>query len=213
MKPSGVEWIGDIPEGWEVKRLKMFSPVKRGASPRPIDDEKYYDENGSYSWVRISDVTASDIYLYEAGQKLSALGENCSIKLKSGDLFVSICASVGKPCISKINCCIHDGFVYFPKLNRTYNKFLFYIFSCGTCYGGLGKLGTQLNLNSDTIGNIYIPIPQNHEEISDFLDIETTKIDSIIQKTKTSIDKMKEYKTALISACVTGKIDVRGEDA
>ena len=50
LKPSGVEWLGDIPEYWEVRRVKSLSIVKRGQSPRPIDDPKYFDENGEYSW-------------------------------------------------------------------------------------------------------------------------------------------------------------------
>ena len=73
-KDSGIEWIGQIPEHWEAKRIKLFSPVKRGASPRPIDDQKYFDENGEYAWVRIADVTASDRYLTDTTQKLSELG-------------------------------------------------------------------------------------------------------------------------------------------
>lgn len=208
-KPSGVEWIGDIPEEWKVMRIKMLTPVKRGASPRPIDDEIYFDENGRYSWVRISDVTASGVYLNNAGDKLSDLGVQCSVKLSKGELFVSICASVGKPCIANIDCCIHDGFVYFPKIDQHLITFLYYIFEAGLCYGGLGKLGTQLNLNTDTIGNIYIPIPENPIQISEYLNSKTTQIDAAIEKTKQSIEKLKEYRTALISACVTGKIDVR----
>ena len=63
-KDSGVEWIGEIPKGWNTKRIKHLSQVKRGSSPRPIDDPKYFDdENGEYSWVRISDVSASEKYL------------------------------------------------------------------------------------------------------------------------------------------------------
>lgn len=209
MKPSGVEWIGDIPEGWKVTRIKMLTPVKRGASPRPIDDEIYFDENGRYSWVRISDVTASGMYLNKAGDKLSDLGVQCSVKLSKGELFVSICASVGKPCIANIDCCIHDGFVYFPKIGQHLINYLYYIFEAGLCYGGLGKLGTQLNLNTDTIGNIYIPIPEYPIQIAEYLNSKTAQIDVAIEKTKQSIEKLKEYRTALISACITGKIDVR----
>jgi type I restriction enzyme S subunit len=54
-KDSGIKWIGEIPEGWEARRIKMLSYVRRGASPRPIDDLKYFDDDGEYSWVRIAD--------------------------------------------------------------------------------------------------------------------------------------------------------------
>ena len=67
-KPSGVEWLGDVPAHWEVRRIKSLSIVKRGASPRPIADPKYFDNHGEYSWVRIADVTSSDQYLQKTTQ-------------------------------------------------------------------------------------------------------------------------------------------------
>ena len=54
LKPSGVEWLGEVPEHWEVKEIKWETPVLRGASPRPIDDEAYFNEDGSHGWVRTS---------------------------------------------------------------------------------------------------------------------------------------------------------------
>lgn len=63
MKDSGVGWLGKIPAHWELKKIKHLCQVRRGASPRPIDDPNYFDDEGEYSWVRISDVTASERYL------------------------------------------------------------------------------------------------------------------------------------------------------
>lgn len=210
MKGSGVEWLGEVPEGWEVKAIKRESPVLRGASPRPIDDPKYFDEKGVYSWVRISDVTKSKMYLEETEQKLSELGSSLSVKLNPGSLFLSIAGSVGKPCITKIYCCIHDGFVYFPHWKGD-NRFLYYLFASGEPYKGLGKLGTQLNLNTDTVGAICAGFPNRDEQqfIANFLDHETAKIDALIKKVEIAVEKLKEYRTALISAAVTGKIDLR----
>ena len=211
-KDSGVEWLGEVPQHWEVMKCKQLSLIKRGASPRPIDDPSFFDDNGAYSWVRISDVTASNKYLETSEQTLSELGKSKSVALEPGELFVSICATVGKPIITNIKCCIHDGFVYFPYLKEN-REYLFYIFSGGELYKGLGKQGTQLNLNTDTIGDIKLPIPPLPEQqaIAQFLDRETAKIDTLIAKTRNSIEKLKEYRTALISAAVTGKIDVRND--
>ena len=89
-KDSGVEWLGEVPEHWPVVSIKWLSPVKRGASPRPIDDPKYFDEEGEYAWVRIADVSASDGILRETTQRLSSLGSSLSVKIGPGDLFVSI---------------------------------------------------------------------------------------------------------------------------
>ena len=159
MKDSGVEWLGEIPATWKREKIKHVSIVKRGASPRPIDDPIYFDENGEYSWVRISDVTASNRYLIETEQTLSNLGASLSVKLGPGNIFVSIAATIGKPIITKIKCCIHDGFVYFPMLKESVD-FFHYLFSSSGIYKGLGKWGTQLNLNTETFGNITAPIPE-----------------------------------------------------
>lgn len=210
MKDSGIEWLGEVPDHWEIKNLKWETPIFRGASPRPIDNPVYFDEEGEFAWVRISDVTAAGIYLKSTSQKLSQLGASLSVKLKPGDLFLSIAGSVGKPCITNIKCCIHDGFVYFPKLSCD-NKFLFYVFASGEPFKGLGKLGTQLNLNTDTVGAIPVGFPPKKEQhdIIIFLDYKTNEIDILIEKINQSIYTLQEYRSALITATVTGKIDVR----
>lgn len=186
--------------------------MRRGASPRPIDDPIYFDDDGEYAWVRISDVTASKKYLRTTEQKLSPLGQSKSVALDPGELFVSIAGSVGKPIITSIKCCIHDGFVYFVRLTQN-REYLYYVFSSGEVYKGLGKLGTQLNLNTETIGDIKIPVPPENEqsEIVAFIDSENSKIDALLGKVREHIEKLREYRTALISAAVTGKIDVREE--
>jgi type I restriction enzyme S subunit len=214
MEDSGVEWLGEIPAHWEVKKVKRLCLVRRGASPRPIEDPIYFDDEGEYAWVRIADVTASDRYLEATTQRLSALGKSKSVSLEPGELFVSIAATVGKPIITRIKCCIHDGFVYFVGL-REDREYLYYLFSCGEPYKGLGKLGTQLNLNTDTIGDIYLPLPKRAEQdaIVQFLDLETARIDALVTKVRRAIDHLKELRTAFISAAVTGKIDVREEVA
>jgi type I restriction enzyme S subunit len=212
MKDSGVEWLGEIPAHWDAIQIKWLSPVRRGSSPRPIDDEKYFEESGEWAWVRIADVSRSEGRLLETLQKLSPLGSSLSTKILPGELFVSIAGTVGKPCIAEIKCCIHDGFTYFPhlKMNR---EFLFRIFESGNCYAGLGKMGTQLNLNTDTIGSIRVPVPPGAEQeaIATFLKDKIDELEDLSLKANQIIDLLKERRQALISAAVTGKIDVRGE--
>lgn len=209
-KDSGIDWLNEVPEGWILKAIKWETQVQRGASPRPIDDPVYFDDDGEYSWVRISDVTSAGMYLKETEQRLSELGNSLSVKLQPGSLFLSIAGTVGKPCITLIKCCIHDGFVYFPKWKGE-SRYLFYIFASGEPYKGLGKMGTQLNLNTDTVGSIVIGIPSIEEQnaIANYLDRETSKIDRLVEKVEAAVGRLQEYRTALITAAVTGKIDVR----
>jgi type I restriction enzyme, S subunit len=210
MKNSGIDWIGEIPEHWSTRRIDKLSKVSRGASPRPIDDPIYFDDEGEYSWVRIADVSSSERYLEESSEKLSVLGKSLSVALEPGRLFVSIAGTVGKPIITKIKCCIHDGFVYFKNM-KVNNEYLYYIFIGEQAYLGLGKWGTQLNLNTETIGLITIPLPDDKEQfqIVKYLDKETSKIDQIIKKIEEKITLMEEYKKSLIHHVVTGKVDVR----
>lgn len=203
-KASGIDWLGQVPENWTVKKIKWDTAVFRGASPRPIDDPVYFDDDGDYAWVRIADVTASGKFLEKTTQRLSALGASLSVKMQPKSLFLSIAGSVGKPCITNIKCCIHDGFVYFPflKINQ---DFLYYIFASGESYKGLGKLGTQLNLNTETVGSISIAIPTSVEQqsIANFLDKETTRLDALIAKKQQLIETLKEKRIAAISQAVT----------
>ena len=203
-KDSGVAWLGEVPGHWEVKSIKWISPVQRGASPRPIDDPKYFDDDGEYAWVRIADVSASDGELLETTQRLSDLGSSLSVKIEPGELFISIAGTVGKPCITRMKACIHDGFVYFPKLKLN-PQFFFRIFEAGTCYGGLGKFGTQLNLNTDTIGSIRIAVPPPDElaNLLAFLDIETAKIDGLMAEQRALVTLLKEKRQTVISHAVT----------
>lgn len=210
MKDSGVEWLGEVPAHWVVESIKWLSPVLRGASPRPIDDQKYFDDDGEYAWVRIADASASDGVLLETTQRLSDLGSSLSVKLEPGSLFVSIAGTVGKPCVAGIKCCIHDGFVYFPRL-RIDPQFLFRLFEHGACYAGLGKMGTQLNLNTDTIGSIRIGLPPPDElnDILRFIDSQAGQFGELMSAAEVAVALLQERRAALISAAVTGQIDVR----
>lgn len=208
---SGVEWIGQCPTHWEVKAIKWLSPVLRGASPRPIDDPKYFDENGEYGWVRIADVSASDGLLTTTEQRLSELGASLSVKRQPGDLFLSIAGTVGKPCIAGIKCCIHDGFVWFPSIGRgLLRDWLFAIFESGFAYAGLGKMGTQLNLNTDTVGSIRVPIPPAEEMQAVLRSVAEAKAANraLASHAGEHIDRLREYRSSLISAAVTGQLDI-----
>jgi type I restriction enzyme S subunit len=203
-KESGIEWIGEIPYDWKTIKLKRLTPIKRGASPRPIDDLKYFDDNGEFAWVRIADVSASERYLETTTEKLSELGASLSVKRFPGDFFLSIAGSVGKPIITKIKCCIHDGFVWFPEL-KINPEILYYIFQTGLPFIGLGKFGTQLNLNTETIGNIVIPNLSNIEinNIVVYLDYKISIIEELISKKQKLIELLKEKRQAIITEGVT----------
>src|SRR5690606_17594274 len=100
----------------------------------------------------------------------------------------------------------HDGFVYFPDL-KIDPEYLYYIFSTGLPYQGLGKWGTQLNLNTDTVGEIFIPIPKEIDSIITYLDRKTAEIDELIADKKRLLELYEEEKTAIINQAVTKGIN------
>lgn len=208
---TGIDWIGTAPSHWLVKKLKWLTPVKRGASPRPIDDPKFFDDEGKYAWVRIADVSASDGLLVSTEQQMSELGASLSVKREPGDLFLSIAGTVGRPCIAGIKCCIHDGFVWFPSIGHgPVRDWLFSIFEAGFAYAGLGKMGTQLNLNTDTVGNIAIPIPPltEMEETLSALRAAKAANHALQRHVAEHLERLREYRSSLITAAVTGQLDI-----
>ena len=106
--------------------------------------------------------------------------------------------------ITAIKACIHDGFVYFPQLQINF-EFLYYIFESGQPYLGLGKFGTQLNLNTDTVGGIKLGLPPREEQdaIAAFLDWKTGQIDALIERKNELMEKLKEKRIAVITQAVT----------
>ena len=207
---ASLSWPPAHPVHWRVTPLRYLSRIQRGASPRPIDDPKYFDDQGSHAWVRIADVSASRKYLTGTTQRLSVLGKSLSVALEPGELFVSIAASVGKPIITTIPCCIHDGFVAIRRLVGLDVEFVYYLLLLGDMFRGLGKLGTQLNLNSDTIGSIKMPVPpmvEQQELVRRFRANSewTSSMQAMVERQLRTLD---ERLQSVITAAVTGQIDV-----
>ncbi len=152
------------PLNWQKVRLGDIAEIKRGASPRPIENPKWFCTNSNVGWVRISDISKNSRFLYKTAQKLSKKGIEKSRLVKQNSLIMSMCATIGKPIITKIDTCIHDGFVVFenPKIDLNY----LYYFLCYIEKEWLesGQQGSQVNLNVDLIKNKEVFYPKNLNE-------------------------------------------------
>ncbi len=149
---------------WEVKRLGEIARIQRGASPRPIDSPVWFNDNSSIGWVRISDVTKSGMFLRETTQRLSPLGVQHSRPVARGSLIMSICATVGRPIITEIDVCIHDGFVVFDDLQAV-QLFTYYVLKwIEPDWGKHGQTGSQMNLNTGLITGTRISLPPLPEQ-------------------------------------------------
>ncbi|WQY13744.1 restriction endonuclease subunit S [Helicobacter pylori] len=151
-------------QNWQRVRLGDVAEIKRGASPRPIENPKWFCTNSNVGWVRISDISKNSRFLYKTAQKLSKKGIEKSRFIKQNSLIMSMCATIGKPIITKIDTCIHDGFVVFenPKIDLNY----LYYFLCYIEKEWLesGQQGSQVNLNVDLIKNKEVFCPKNLNE-------------------------------------------------
>ncbi|MCX5733902.1 MAG: restriction endonuclease subunit S [candidate division NC10 bacterium] len=189
---------------WEMKRLGELARVQRGASPRPIDSPIWFDENSSIGWVRISDVTRSETFLRETIQRLSTLGVQHSRPVAKGSLIMSICATVGRPVITEIDACIHDGFVVFDNLKAD-KLFIYYVLKwIEPEWSKHGQTGSQMNLNTGLINGTRVSLPPRAEQaaIAEVLSDMDAELAALTQRR----DKTRALKQGMMQELLTGRI-------
>ena len=217
MKDSGVEWLGEIPSHWGTVFLKMVIDVRDGTHETPAYVEPTIN---SYPLVTSKDVTGGWVDLSEC-KHISKSDYRSIIKrsnVAKGDILMPMIGTVGSPVIVKdeLEIAIKNLALFRTSDEnlKIYNKFLYYFLNSEECNIQFileGRGGVQNFVSLGTLRNLRLPYLSLNEqtEIADFLDHETTKIDHLINKVKQQIQLMQERRTALISAAVTGKIDVR----
>lgn len=196
----------DFEHDWESKKLKDLSNIQRGASPRPITAKKWYDnENKKVGWVRIGDVTSSSKYLTKTEDYFSEEGVKKSRFLPKGSLIMSICATIGKPIVTGMDTCIHDGFVGFSELKNINKEFLYYYLNIlEPKFISLSQTGSQANLNSDLVRNAEIGVPsiQEQEKIVNFISA-VDKKHNILNK---NLETQLSFKRYLMQQIFTQKL-------
>lgn len=213
MKDSGVEWLGEVPQGWSLRKLiSVTAKIGDGlhGTPKYVDESEYYFINGNNLVDRkivITDKTRCVSYEEFLTQNYA---------FNSSTLFLSINGTIGNIAFyNNENLMLGKSAAFIdckPLLRR---DFLAYFFDSNQCqiYFNLSVTGTTIsNLGLEVIRSLKVPLPSIQEQttIVAFLDQETAKIDALITKAESAIQLMQERRTALISAAVTGKIDVRG---
>ncbi|AXQ79624.1 restriction endonuclease subunit S [Streptococcus chenjunshii] len=181
---------------WEEKKLGELAEIVRGASPRPIQDPKWFDGSSEVGWLRISDVTNQNGRIYDLEQRISELGQEKTRVLKEPHLLLSIAASVGKPVINYVQTGVHDGFLIF--LNPIFDKeFMFQwleMFKDG--WNKYGQSGSQVNLNSDIVKNHKLKVPTLNEQhaIGAFF----ANLDDLISSYQAKITELETLKKKLL---------------
>lgn len=221
LKDSGIDWIGQIPEHWNYKRIKFcvsksFAGVwGDDASGNKNDVRCYRVADFDYEKLSLSDKNPTDRNVDKNTFIQREVRYNDILIEKSGGGDIT---PVGRAILVNLQTkAICSNFVHCVKVHsNTHNKFLLY-----TLHSMYSKRINLLHFNQTTgiqnlkvaeyLSNaIYLPNFAEQQQIANYLDKKTAEIDSTIDKFKVQIDKLKEYRQALITEVVTGKIDVRG---
>ena len=181
---------------WEQRELGELATIVRGASPRPIQDPKWFDEESEIGWLRIADVTEQDGRINYLEQHISKLGQEKTRVLTEPHLLLSIAATVGKPVVNYVKTGVHDGFLIFqePKFNR---EFMFqWLEMFRPKWQKYGQPGSQVNLNSDLVKNqrIVLPSEEEQEKIGTFF----SQLDHLITLHQRELNSLKNMKKSLL---------------
>lgn len=212
MKESGIDWIGQIPEEWEVTRIKNIVSIERGASPRPIDKFISDDDTG-VNWIRIGDTYKGNKYITSTKLKITNRGKQFSRYIHPGTLILSNSMSFGEPYISSIYGCIHDGWLSLAPYKNISKEYLYWLLLSDVCTSqfNLVSIGAVVeNLSVDKVGNTLVSMPYSlseQQKIADFLDKKTAQLDKAKALLEEQIQKLKDYRASLIYETVTKGLD------
>lgn len=217
-KDSGIEWLGEVPEHWEVKRLKFLAHVQGGvAKGRDLGDA----ETIEVPFLRVANVQDGYLDLEEIATIQIASHELARYALQPGDVLMNEGGDfdkLGRGHIwrGEIVTCIHQNHVFAVRPTDIEPEWLNLLTSAesGRFYF-MSRSKQSTNSASISSTNIYefpmaCPPAEERLAIAEHVRVETTRIDALTAEARRAIDLLKERRSTLISAAVTGKIDVRG---
>ena len=220
MKDSGIDWIGEIPEGWEVKKLKFVSDVKVSNVDKKSQQNEPEVQLCNYTDVYYNEFITENLNFMKA---TSSYEQKKKFQLQKEDVMITKDSEtpedIAVPAVSTKNfkdvvCGYHLAFIRPDKDSITGNYLLrsFQSKSINTQFV-IWALGvTRFGISTYPIKNSYFLVPpkQEQQQIAEYLDKHTSLIDRTIKKIEKNIELLEEYKISLIHHVVTGKVDVRG---
>ena len=212
MKDSGVEWIGEIPEYWQLSHIGNL--VEMGSGGTPDRKKPEYWENGNIPWMSSGEI--NDEYIYSTTEHITELGlQNSNAKILPVNTVMLGLIGQGKTkgltAILKTEVCCNQNLAYLITDEKyLHYRYLFYCFKAMYFYirGLVGE--SQAGIYSYFLKKLHIPLPDIEQQIriSDYLDTKCEAIKSSINKRERIIEKFTGYKKALIYEVVTGKKEV-----
>lgn len=211
-KASGVEWLGDVPEHWEVWKLRGLSRLESGHTPSRQHPEYWVESDCTIPWFTLADVSflrdLRNWHVNDTSQRISELGmaNSAARLLPAGTVILSRTASVGFSGITGIELAVSQDFAAWicgPRLSRFF--LLFCLRAMSSEFRRLMMGSTHQTIYMPDIEAFRIPLPTSNEQtaIAAFLDHETAKIDALVAEQERLIDLLKEKRQAVISHAVT----------
>ncbi len=211
LKESGISWIGQIPETWKINRIKHFSKIQTGNTPSTAE-RRYFD--GNVNWFTPGDFKGTFV-IDNSARKLSqdAVNNNaCRIFPANSIYLIGIGGTLGKIAFSEKEASANQQIIVISPNETIISKYIAYFLSTKrNIFELMANAATLPILSNGSVANMDVPIPplSEQQEIVEYLDTKTAKIDETIRRIDEQIADLRTYRAALISDVVTGKIDVR----
>ncbi len=207
MKDSEVEWIGEIPEGWGLRRLGYLSSMIVPMRDKPTAFD------GDIPWIRIEDFDGKYIEKSKSNQNITQeIINKMNIKVyPAGTVLCSCSCTLGICAIVSKAICSNQTFIGIVPNDKIISNYLYYLMSASSerlQYLSSGDLQVYLSRTDFEHLHVAIPKVEEQQEIASFLDAKCSAIDATIQKRELAIEKLTAYKQSLIYECVTGKKEV-----
>ena len=215
LKASGVEWLGDVPEHWSIKKSSQLFSIGSGTTP-PTDASEHY--GGDIPWITTSELRESVIESTRKTVTSQALQRFSSLRVypKGSTAVAMYGATIGRIGVLGVPATVNQACCVFSESSEIDTWFWFYwLQSRRPHLIALGYGGGQPNLSQQLLKRIRVPVPPRNEqgEIIQYLDRSTSDISGAIIRARRQIDLLEEYRTRLIADVVTGKLDVRAAAA
>ena len=209
MKNSGVEWIGEIPENWEVKRLKNICKIRTGSTLSKSSNENYYSDEGLL-WVKPDNLSAFSP-IEKTAEYINEKGQQQIIEFPPYTVFVCCIGTIGKIGYSKYPSYCNqqiNGLIFYESILKRFG--LYMIFAQEEQHWIFSNGNVIKIINAVNQGKVNVPIPpiDEQQKIADYLDAKCAEIDRLIEIKQKKIEKLQDYKKSLIYECVTGKREV-----
>lgn len=209
MKDSGVEWIGEIPEHWDMIKIKFNFKIYAGATPK-TDVKDYWD--GDIIWITPADYKTIDKFISCGQRCITKEGYNtCNTQLvPKGTLIFSKRAPIGTVAIADTELCTNQGCLSCVP-QKCSSLYYYYATSVYTeIFDLLGSGATFKEISASDFANVKLPSPDYDEQLAivSSIEKEVLKIDAQISKANRRIELLNELKQSIITEAVTGKIKV-----